>query len=164
MPAVEAVATAARSSTLCTLRSVPFGKYWRSSPLQPRRLEPQAPFEHVTAYQVGRRSSMPNPKARWRPTPRARNGPKTCGSWTARTPVKVASGPSCTRWPAPRARPGTRGPGHRTCRLRARGSGSSPRPPAGQRVVGLQGGLEGCAFLIADPLMAEQRVGVSGPA
>ena len=68
------------------------------------------------------------------------------------------------RWPAPRARPGTRGPGHRTCRLRARGSGSSPRPPAGQRVVGLQGGLEGCAFLISDPLMAEQRVGVSGPA
>src|SRR4051812_11555804 len=30
---LRAIATAARSSALCTLRSVPFGKYWRSSPL-----------------------------------------------------------------------------------------------------------------------------------
>src|SRR5215213_5993389 len=30
---LRAVATAARSSALCTLRSVPFGKDWRSSPL-----------------------------------------------------------------------------------------------------------------------------------
>ena len=31
--ALRAAATAAISSALCTLRSVPFGKYWRSSPL-----------------------------------------------------------------------------------------------------------------------------------
>ena len=31
--ALRAAATAARSSALCALRSVPFGKYWRSSPL-----------------------------------------------------------------------------------------------------------------------------------
>src|SRR3954447_20957408 len=31
--ALRAIATAVRSSALCTLRSVPFGKYWRSSPL-----------------------------------------------------------------------------------------------------------------------------------
>jgi hypothetical protein len=30
---LRAIATAARSSALCALRSVPFGKYWRSSPL-----------------------------------------------------------------------------------------------------------------------------------
>src|SRR6185312_3558704 len=30
---LRAIATAARSSALCTLRSVPFGKYCRSSPL-----------------------------------------------------------------------------------------------------------------------------------
>src|SRR3954467_3108012 len=29
---LRAIATAARASALCTLRSVPFGKYWRSSP------------------------------------------------------------------------------------------------------------------------------------
>ena len=43
------------------------------------------------------------------------------------------------RWRVRRARPGTRGPGHKACHLRARGSGSSLRPPAGQRAVGLQG-------------------------
>src|SRR4051794_34537842 len=31
--ALRAIATAVRSSALCTLRSVPFAKYWRSSPL-----------------------------------------------------------------------------------------------------------------------------------
>src|SRR5204863_5701054 len=31
--ALRAAATAAMSSALCMLRSVPFGKYWRSSPL-----------------------------------------------------------------------------------------------------------------------------------
>src|SRR4051812_24156633 len=30
---LRAIATAAGSSALCALRSVPFGKYWRSSPL-----------------------------------------------------------------------------------------------------------------------------------
>src|SRR5277367_1771430 len=30
---LRVIATAARSSALCALRSVPFGKYWRSRPL-----------------------------------------------------------------------------------------------------------------------------------
>ena len=46
-----------------------------------------------------------------------------------------------------RARPGTHGPGHRAGRLRASGSGSSSRPPAGQRAVGLQGGDLGVQLL-----------------
>src|SRR3954453_4864050 len=75
------------------------------------------------------------------------------------------------RWPAPRARPGTRGPGHRAGRVRARRSGSSPRPPAGQRAVGLQGGDLGFQQLTLKQHLAQfgfeplglQRLAIGGP-
>src|SRR3954466_4521445 len=74
-------------------------------------------------------------------------------------------------WPETRARPGTRGPGHRTCRLRARRSGSSPRPPAGQRAVGLQGSDLGFEQLPLKQHLAQfgfeplglQRLAIGGP-
>src|SRR3954464_3613834 len=75
------------------------------------------------------------------------------------------------RWPARRARPGTRGPGHRAGRVRARRSGSSPRPPAGQRAVGLQGSDLGVQQLALEQHLAQlrlqalglQRLAVGGP-
>src|SRR4051794_19380088 len=75
------------------------------------------------------------------------------------------------RWPVRRARPGTRGPGHRAGCLRARRSGSSPRPPAGQRAVGLQGSDLGFQQLALEQHRAQfgfeplglQRLAIGGP-
>src|SRR3954468_13325181 len=75
------------------------------------------------------------------------------------------------RWPVRRARPGTRGPGHRAGRVRARRSGSSPRPPGGQRAVGLQGSDLGVQQLALEQHLAQlrlqplglQRLAIGGP-
>src|SRR5829696_5321307 len=74
-------------------------------------------------------------------------------------------------WPATHARPGTRGPGYRACRWRARRSGSWPRPPAGQRALGLQGSDLGFQQLALEQHLAQlrlqalglQRLAVGGP-
>src|SRR3954463_8274084 len=75
------------------------------------------------------------------------------------------------RWPATHARPGRRGPGHRAGCLRARRSDLSPRPPAGQRAVLLQGGDLGFQQLALEQHLAQlclealglQRLAVGGP-
>src|SRR3954453_7264033 len=75
------------------------------------------------------------------------------------------------RWPVRRPRPGTHGPGHRAGCLRARRSGSSPRPPAGQRAVGLQRSDLGVQQLALEQHLAQlclqalglQRLAVGGP-
>ncbi len=53
-------------------------------------LKPKATFQHAEG---GRRSSIPNPKARWRPTPRAISAAKPAGSRTVSSPENNASGP-----------------------------------------------------------------------
>src|SRR5215203_2208458 len=65
-------------------------------------------------------------------------------------------------WPATHARPGTRGPGYRACRWRARRSGSWPRPPAGQRALGLQGSDLGFQQLALKQHLAQLRLQALG--
>src|SRR3954463_15545321 len=123
-----------------------------------------------------RPSGAPRRERGWRSGPRGspRPGPDPASAQPDRDAGAVRAGrrrDADRRWPARRARPGTRGPGRRAGRLRARRSGSSPRPPAGQRAVGLQGSDLGVQQLALKQHLAQfgfeplglQRLAIGGP-
>ena len=75
------------------------------SPLQPQQTMPvgmrdPGSFKPQTAFQHGaggRSNSMPNPKARCLPTPRANNVANPAGQHTLSSPLNRASGPATRR-------------------------------------------------------------------
>ena len=61
-----------------------------SSPSRPFSIV--CPPSRSLGYRGGRSSTIPNPNARWRPTPRCNSAAKAAGSATVNSPRKVASG------------------------------------------------------------------------